>query len=101
MNQHPKWVEFMREQFPPGTRIRLIEMKDPYSPVPPGTEGTINQIDNACQLHMTWDNGRTLALIPGVDRFSIIPHQLQTLRRYMPLTVTTYPCDEYGKTHER
>lgn len=70
MNQHPKWVEFMREQFPPGTRIRLTEMQDPYAPVSPGTEGTVEHIDDACQLHMNWDNGRTLALIPGEDRFS-------------------------------
>ncbi len=96
MNQHPKWVEFMREQFPPGTRIRLIEMKDPYAPVPPGTEGSVGHIDDQCQFHMNWDNGRTLALIPGVDRFSVIPQPLQTLKLYMPLTVTTYERTEWG-----
>ena len=96
MKQHPKWVEFMREQFPPGTRIRLIEMKDSLSPVPPGTEGTIDHIDDACQLHMIWDNGRTLALIPGEDRFSVIPQPLQTLKLYMPLTVTTYERNRWG-----
>jgi hypothetical protein len=96
MNQHPEWVKFMREQFPAGTRIRLTEMKDPYAPVPPGTEGTLDHIDDACQFHMKWDNGRTLALIPGVDRFSIIPQPLQTLKLYMPLTVFTYPRNEWG-----
>jgi hypothetical protein len=96
MKQHPKWAEFMREQFPPGTRIRLLEMKDPYAPVPPGTEGTVDFIDDACQLHMTWDNGRTLALIPGEDRFSVIPQPLQTLKLYMPLTVTTYERNRWG-----
>lgn len=96
MNQHPKWVEFMREQFPPGTRIRLTEMKDPYAPVPPGTEGTLELIDDQCQFHMAWDNGRTLALIPGEDRFSVIPQPIQTLKLYMPLAVTTYERNEWG-----
>ena len=96
MKQHPKWVEFMREQYPLGTRIRLTEMRDPYAPVPPGTEGTVIHIDDACQFHMKWDNGRTLALIPGVDHFSVIPQPLQTLKLYMPLTVTTYERNKWG-----
>jgi hypothetical protein len=96
MNQRPEWVKFMREQFPTGTRIRLTEMKDPYAPVPPGTEGTVDHIDDACQFHMKWDNGRTLALIPGVDRFSVIPQPLQTLKLYMPLTATTYERNQWG-----
>lgn len=96
MNQHPEWVKFMREQYPPGTRIRLVEMRDPYAPVPPGTEGTVVQIDDACQFLMNWDNGRTLSLIPGVDRFSVIPQPLQTLKLYMPLTVTTYERNQWG-----
>ncbi|MGE4277911.1 MAG: DUF4314 domain-containing protein [Lawsonibacter sp.] len=96
MKQHPEWVKFMREQYPPGTRIRLTEMRDPYAPVPPGTEGAVDYIDDECQFHMKWDNGRTLALIPGVDRFPIIPQPLQTLKLYMPLTVFTYESDEWG-----
>jgi hypothetical protein len=96
MRQNSEWVKFMKEQYTPGTRIRLTEMNDPYAPVPPGTEGTLEFVDDACQFQMQWDNGRTLALIPGVDRFSVIPRPLQTLKLYMPLTVTTYERDEYG-----
>ncbi len=94
MNQHPEWVKFMREQYPPGTRIRLTEMRDPYDPVPPGTEGALDHIDDACQFHMKWDNGRTLALIPGVDRFSVLSQPLQTLKLYIPLTVFTYENED-------
>ena len=34
-----KMVKFLREKYPPGTRIRLVSMEDPYAPVAPGTEG--------------------------------------------------------------
>lgn len=62
----------MREQFPPGTRIRLIEMKDPYAPVPPGAEGVVTAVDDIGTLHMKWDNGRTLGVVPGEDSFKAI-----------------------------
>ncbi len=96
MRQNPEWVKFMKEQYPPGTRIHLMEMRDPFAPVPSGTEGTVNFVDDAGQLQMEWDNGRTLALIPGEDQFSIIPQPLHTLKLYMPLTVTAYVQDEWG-----
>lgn len=96
MRQNAEWVKFMKEQYPPGTRVHLTEMHDPYAPVPSGTEGTVNFVDDAGQLQMQWDNGRTLALIPGEDRFSVIPQPLQTLKLYMPLTVRSYERNEYG-----
>ena len=45
-------------------------MSDPWSPVPAGTEGTVEEVDSIGQIHMSWDNGRTLALVPGEDSFS-------------------------------
>jgi len=41
-----KMVKFLKEQYPPGTRIELKEMTDPYNPVPPGTKGTIRVVDD-------------------------------------------------------
>lgn len=58
-----------REQYPPGTRIELLEMEDPFAPIEPGTRGTVKTVDDAGQLHMHWDNGRTLAVVPGEDSF--------------------------------
>lgn len=58
-----------REQYPPGTRIELLGMEDPFSPIAPGTRGTVDLVDDAGQLHMRWDNGRRLAVIPGEDSF--------------------------------
>lgn len=67
MNVNREMLAFLRKQYPVGTRIRLDSMQDPYAPVEAGTTGKLDYIDDAGQFHMKWDNGRVLALIPGVD----------------------------------
>ncbi len=62
----------LRERYPAGTRIRLIHMADDIAPVPPGTIGSVAIIDDAGNIHMNWENGRSLALIEGVDEFDVI-----------------------------
>lgn len=64
-----KLAEQYRISHPPGTRVLLLNMDDPHHPVPSGTRGTIDHIDDQCNLHMHWDNGRTLALDPEADSF--------------------------------
>lgn len=93
-------VTFLRKQYPPGTRIRLDNMDDPFAPVPAGMTGTVEHIDDAGQFHMRWDNGRTLALIPGVDSFTVLPPQLSVMKLYMPLTADLYARDEWGAMPE-
>ena len=65
-------IKALRERYPAGTRIRLIHMDDPYAPVPGGTVGEVQYVDDAGNIHMIWQNGRTLSLIEGVDDFTII-----------------------------
>ena len=60
-----------KEKYPVGTRIELISMADDYS-VAPGTKGTVAHVDDMGTIHMKWDNGRTLGLIPGEDDFIVI-----------------------------
>ena len=62
-------AERMKETYPPGTRIQLDHMEDPWAPVPPGTRGTVQFVDDIGQIGMKWDNGRTLSLVPGEDSF--------------------------------
>ena len=65
-------LQALRERYPAGTIIRLNHMDDPYAPIPDGTVGEVQYIDDGGNIHMVWQNGRTLSLIEGVDDFSII-----------------------------
>lgn len=62
-------AKMYKEMYPKGTRIELISMNDPYAPIEPGTQGTVEFVDDIGQIHMRWDNGRTLAIIPTEDSF--------------------------------
>ena len=100
MKQQKEWLNFLREQYPKGSRIRLREMKDPYDPVEPGTMGTLNCIDAVGTFHCTWDNGRTLGLVIGEDSFTVLPPEPKLLKLYMPMTVDCYEKNEWGDTED-
>jgi hypothetical protein len=55
-----------------GRRIRMIEMPDDPNPIPAGAEGTCTRVDGMGHLVMEWDSGRTLSLIPGVDKYEVL-----------------------------
>lgn len=50
-----------RLNYPPGTRLELISMDNDPIPIPPGTRGTVLGVDDAGQVLMHWDNGRSLS----------------------------------------
>lgn len=56
-----------------GMRIRMVSMTDDPNPIAPGTEGTIRLIDGMGIIHVKWDDGRTLGVIPGVDHYQLVP----------------------------
>lgn len=62
-------AENTKKLYPPGTRIELISMKDPYAPVTSGTRGTVKFIDSMGTIFPEWDNNRTIGIVPGEDLF--------------------------------
>ena len=99
-----EFIEAMRQMYPKGSRITLNHMEDPYHPIEPGMTGTLDYIDDMATFHVTWDNGRTLGVVYGVDSFNIEAPKPTTLKLYMPLTAHRYAnstesCHVLGDVH--
>lgn len=58
-----------KETYPPDTRIMLLRMGNDPNPIEENTRGTVNFVDDIGTLHCTFDNGRTLGIVPGEDFF--------------------------------
>ena len=50
----------------------LLDGNIRFQPVPTGMTGTVTAIDDAGTIHVHWDNGSSLGLIPGTDLFEKI-----------------------------
>ena len=62
----PDEVKALRDRYPVGTRIELVEMDDAQAP-PTGTKGTVDGVDDTGSILVSWDNGSQLNVIFGVD----------------------------------
>ena len=63
-----KELERIRREYPVGTIIELIEMRDKYAP-PVGTLGEVVGCDDAGDLLLRWATGSRLKIIISEDRF--------------------------------
>ncbi len=50
----------------------IIDFMDDKNGVPEGTTGLITNVDDMGQIHVKWENGSTLAIVPETDRFRLI-----------------------------
>ena len=55
-------LEALREKYPPGCRVELVKMDDPYREMPPGLQGVVTGIDDTGSIHVNWQNGSSLAV---------------------------------------
>ena len=52
-------------------RVVVQHMEDPF-PIEPGTEGSVDHVDDIGTIHCIFDNGRYIGLVPGLDSFEIV-----------------------------
>lgn len=57
----------LRNRYPVGCRVRLLEMDDQQAP-PIGTCGTVIGVDDTGSIMVAWDNGGSLNVLYGIDR---------------------------------
>ena len=70
--QNKNYLAQLRKQYLVGTKIQLISMRNEKYPILPGTIGEVTHIDDMGSIHMKWQNGSSLALIPEVDSFNVV-----------------------------
>jgi len=90
-----EWQEFLREQYPAGSQIKVRQTADEQR-VASGTSGKLERIDENGAFHIRLEDGSEASLQIGVDRFSVQPPEPTTLKLYMPLTADLIEYNEYG-----
>jgi len=55
-----------------GDRIELVYCSDEYTKLEPGIRGNVTFVDDIGTIHVKWDNGSTLGLVPGEDEWTIV-----------------------------
>jgi hypothetical protein len=61
-----KRIKVLRKQYPKGCTVELVSMDDVQAP-PKGTRGVVLHIDDIGTMHVAWETGSTLGVVPGVD----------------------------------
>ena len=64
---HPEMLKQLKSYYPPGTRVILVKMDDPYTRLKPGEKGTVTGVDDIGTIHVNWDSGSSLGVAFGED----------------------------------
>lgn len=90
-------AESLRKMYPKGTRVECINMDDPYSPVPPGTKGTVCHVDDRLFMQVGIVAARldscTVRTVPANLRKKKLRLNLsQRIYPYFPINVFDTNC---------
>jgi len=61
-------LEGLRNEYPTGTKVELVEMNDPYTKLPKGLKGIVSHVDDAGTIFVRWENGSGLGVAYGYDK---------------------------------
>ena len=59
-------LQQLKETYPTGARVKLLQMEDPQAP-PLGTKGTVQGVDDIGSILVLWDTGSRLSVLYEVD----------------------------------
>lgn len=73
VKEYTYWeIQQIKKKYTEGTKIELIKMYDYINPVPTGTKGVVERVDDIGAIHIIWENDSKMSLIADVDEFEII-----------------------------
>ena len=93
-----EWLDFLRNQFPAGSRIQTWELDDPRNTLEEA--GTLEHIDDSGRFHVRQSDGGECVLTLGEEMFFVHPPESTQLKLYMPLTASFYARNEWGDWDE-
>lgn len=67
----PYVIKSLKERYPVGCIVELIQMNDKYAP-PVGTRGKVIYVDDLGTIHVKWNNGSTLGVAYGEDSCKVV-----------------------------
>ena len=67
-NIRPEVLKRIREEYPVGCTVEIIEMCDPYRDMPAGLRGMVTHIDDTGTVFVKWENGSSIGALHGIDR---------------------------------
>ena len=95
-------LNFLREQYPEGTRIQIRELSGEGREAAPDGIGTLESIDEMGAFHVLWPDGNELALKMGEDKFDVLAPELITLKLYMPMSaeIVDMDCSGFARDYD-
>jgi hypothetical protein len=100
-------LTLLRGKYKPGTRVKLLQMDDPYTKLKPGDRGSVTGVDDLGSVCVAWDCGSSLSILFDVDLCRIINDEKDKTNNHKSeiemLTVLQnenklMPCPRCGKS---
>ncbi len=74
-------AKYIREDYPKGTKV-ILEHMEGENDMPSGLAGTVQFVDDIGQIHVKWENGRSLALNVEKDTFRVTKRPTKNKEEY-------------------